>query len=377
VVIGGAAFVLVLVAKHNSDLQKAGGGGNTGPRTKYVTKLNQKQEITLNTMEQDKRDAVALLGQDRPDYQGAFQKYSQIINFGGNDEMKLVRDAQILRQEAIDAVYTMHEALVVTHLRQATASMGAQDAATKARIAKDQREGRANIDAAKRRGKGPAAVAAWTAAINAWNDLLQVIPNDEEAKNGLALANTERRKLVGEMNQAQLDALKGQCSRQMDVAATKFRVGTIRGYQEGIKEYEKVLAIDPTEQTQYPSAAKVQINAGKKKLSDAARPLRDQAVAFQSKTNWLEARKAIRKAMETDPYTTNYMDIYGQIEHECLKNAAQQIQEARVYLDAENYNESRKAAMLALQYADQDTDKENKNAKEIIKTLSRRTETPK
>src|SRR4051812_5708800 len=50
------------------------------------------------------------------------------------------------------------------------------------------------------------------------------------------------------------------------------------------------------------------------------------------------------------------------LEADCAKNASRQLQEAKVYINAENYDEAKKAVDLALQYADTPGTKENKSA---------------
>ena len=372
-VVAVLGFFLILVMKNGA------GPVATGNRPSFVTNLDRKQQITLSTMEQDKRDAQALIDPsvERKDYQGAFQKYYQIITFGSAQEMQNVRAALVLKQEAIDAVYTMHEALVVQALAKATKIGMEKDAATKARFDRDFRDCKMQLDLGKKRGRGGAAVAAYTASIAACTDLLVIEPNNADGKTNLATAKQEKYKLVGEMSAASLEELKGRCQRQMDVAAAKFAQRSPLGYQQGIREYEKVLQIDAEAQTQFPAAARAQIASAKKKLTDNARPLRDQATQAQNKQDWLGARRAIRQAININPYDVALEQQADAIKTECLKNAARQLQEAKVYMNAENWAEAKKSVALALQYADEEGTKENRSAKELLKQIQRQTETAK
>lgn len=63
------------------------------------------------------------------------------------------------------------------------------------------------------------------------------------------------------------------------------------------------------------------------------------------------------------------------LEADCAKDASHQLQEAKVYIAAENYDEAKKCVDRALKYADNPASKENRSAHELLKTIQRNTET--
>src|SRR6185295_12341247 len=121
---------LVANQKGSGDPKKANG---------YSRVMDKGQQMTYATMQQFKREAQAATSDGRTDWSTAFDRYGKILQFADADQMKKVRDAQLIRQEANDAITGIHEVLVIQTLLRATqqGEMSAKDKAD--RIAKDLR----------------------------------------------------------------------------------------------------------------------------------------------------------------------------------------------------------------------------------------------
>ena len=92
---------------------------------------------------------------------------------------------------------------------------------------------------------------------------------------------------------------------------------TYQAYNASILSLEKVKAMDPDRVTDWPPKIDESIRAAKAKLSDLARPLREQGLAFKAKGDLLKSREAYSKATITNPY-----DETLRREHDASHNGA-------------------------------------------------------
>jgi hypothetical protein len=95
---------------------------------------------------------------------------------------------------------------------------------------------------------------------------------------------------------------EAQCKAKLDEAETDRGLRTSKGYLDAIHVAQKVFALDPERDTEFPKRAETSIAASKKLLHDLAKPLVAQAKALQAKKDWVNARIAVRKAIAADPY---------------------------------------------------------------------------
>lgn len=102
--------------------------------------------------------------------------------------------------------------------------------------------------------------------------------------------------------------------------------------------------------------------------------LLEKAKHQSNMAEFLEARALYRQAIALDRTNADAKAGLASAEKECLTNAKRQISEAKAYEAAYNYPEALKALDLALKYADRESDKENQQAKEIIKRIKRNSE---
>jgi tetratricopeptide (TPR) repeat protein len=321
-------------------------------------------------METFKRDAEAALRSEPKDFVTAFDRYGRIVQFAQKAEMTRVIDAERLGVVASDAIYTMHEALVIQKLRETTSKGQQKDLATQRRIDKGMKDG----TEALARAKKFRSVNEYTKAINAFSDVLQVDPDNSEAKTMLTEARQEKGKIVGVMSAQALERLKADTAAMFNQGVALKNRRTAKGYQDAINVFQNVLRKDDEGQTEWYAKANAEIAATKKKLKDLARPLRDQGKAASNKADWLAARKAYRNAVATDPFDPTLVAELDAVQVECIKSAKRQISEGKAYAAADNYSEAMTSLKLALVYADRAVDKEHQQAQELIKQIKRNTE---
>lgn len=369
----GLIFVIILIGKGMGN-KPSGGGGSHGWIHDCDTQCDGGQKLTMGTMKQYENEAASAIDASKPfdqrDWNQAFDRYQRIVKFSHNGEMANVLEAQVLGRRATDALYTMHEALVVHRLEDATVKGQQHDKSTQDRIDKDLRDGSAALE----RGKKTHRVADFDQAVKLMSDLLTIDPGNSEAKSKRDEAQGEANKIrhvVAIQNQAELES---KCKDLYDRGVQQLNGRSAQAYQGAIKTFEQVIQTDPDTRTPYPGQANQQIAAAKRKLSDLARPLRDQAKAAENKQDWLRGRSALRQAIATNPYDPTLNAELDQVQTECIKNAKRQISEGKAYMAADNYPEAMKSLSLALQYADRDSDRENQQTKDLIKQIKRNTE---
>ncbi len=361
----GFTFVMILIAGSR-------GGGGAGGAAVGPQVLDKQQKLTLTTMEAALRQALGAIDPSKPtkDYATAFEYFGRVRTFGSTEEMKEVRDAQELVRTANENIYTLHEALLLARLRDVTMRGAERDRATQERFDRSMRDGKANLDAARRRRS----VASYDAALRAFNDVLQIDPENAEIKQLVVAARSERGKIAGEMSKVAKAALERKQRATFDQAQGAMGKRTARGYLEAIRLFERMLQQDPGYMSDLTGRASAEIAAAKKKLRDSARPIKDNAKSAIARQDWLTARAKLRQAQATDPYDLSIPAQLEEVQQECLKNARQQISEAKAYKNVGNPVEARKSLELGLRYADEEKYKENQQIRELLKTISRENE---
>lgn len=369
---GGVAvlFLIVLIGKSQSGPASSGGGGPSG----YVRELDKQQQLTLDTMQVFERDALNAIdpakGEQR-DYGTAFERYGRIVMFANKPEMTKVLESEVLARRATDAIYTMHEALIIKRLQDVTRRGEMNDEERQKNIANFTKEG----DTAYARAKKTRNVGEWGKAIKAYTALLELNPpKKDEIQARLAESKQEQGKLLGAISAAGLEKLKRDCAAMLQQGQARARRATSKDHLEAIKIFERVINMDPGNRTEYPGLAQASINASKKKLKDLARPLRDQGAAAKAKLDYLSARRSFRAARTTDPYDPTTTSELAGVQEECIRNARRQISEAKAYMAADNFEEASKSLKLAGQYADTSETKEYQQIQDLIKTIKRNTE---
>lgn len=364
----GAFVFVIILASGNRDGGSAGSGALT---CLTEEELDKEQSIGLNTIERFEKEAEAALAMQPRDYATAFDRYQRLATFGRRDTMANVCVAQDKTRIAVESLYALHEFLMIQRLGEVTRAGAQKDAATQARIERNARDGRAALAVAKRR-RDPGQ---YRKAIEHFENLLKDDPVDAEAKGLLEEARRELRAIQGEMGAAQLQRLNNQCMGVYNQGLAQQGKRSAAGYQQAIKTFERITkSLDPDGRTQYYQQAQTAITAAKRKLRELASPLREEGKKFAAQQNWIAARKAYRNAVATDPFDATLQSELGAVQDECIRSAKRQLSEAKAYEAAYNYQEALKALDLALKYADRDSDRENFQAKEIMKRIRRNSE---
>ena len=365
---GAVIFAIVLFGGKND----GGGGGTVGLTCLDGAALDKEQQIGLTTIERFEKEAELALQKAPRDYATAFDRYTRLAQFGRKDTMSNVCVAQDKTRVAVESLYALHEFLMIQRLSEITKQGAAKDATTRARIDKNLREGKVAYEQAKRRGKD---AGAWRRAAESFEAVLADDAGNTEVKPLLEEARKELRALQGEFNEAQLAKLQQQAASVYNQGLAQQAKRNAQAYQQSIKTFERVTRqIDPDGRTPYFSQSNAAIAASKRKLRELASPLREEGKKFSTAQDWIRSRAAYRTAVATDPYDATLTSEMGAVQEECVRNAKRQISEAKAYEAAYNYNESLKALDLALKYADRDSDKENQQAREIIKRIKRNSE---
>ena len=367
----GVAVLFLIVIMGGGGGPKGGALGSSAAACLSGEALDKQQTLNLSTIERFETDIQVALAAEPKDYATAFERYNRIVNIGRTEAMANVCVAQDKQRIALESLFALHEFLVIQKLREVTVAASKKDAATEARIAKNLAIGKKALASATRYKS----TSQYKRAIDAFEKVIEDDPGNPEVKPLLDTARKEYRVLIGEISEAQLAKLVEQCKGIYNQGIAQQGKRSASAYQQAIKTFERITrGVDRDARTPYYQQAQAAIAAAKRRLRGMASPFREQGRKYASTQDYLQARVAYRKAVATDPYDQTLQSELEAVQQECLRSARRQISEAKAYEAAYNYPEAMKSLTLALKYADQDRDKENRQAKEIVKRIARNTE---